>query len=137
MNTLIITLHSLHLFFAAVWIGSLIYTEAILWPRMRAIGQLELVQGTLRTVQVRQLIGVSIVGTIVTGYARGVVDGVFDRLFSTYSVLFLTAAALGIAMLMWWVHFPTRDRKIGWFLFYSSFPVIFALMIALRFTAAN
>src|SRR5688500_5699806 len=107
MNALTIALHSLHLLFAAVWIGSVVYTEAILWPRMRAIGQLEAVQGALRTVQVRQLIGISTVGTIVTGYARGAVDGVFDRLFSTYGVLFLTAAVIGIAMLVWWLHFPT------------------------------
>jgi uncharacterized membrane protein len=136
-TTLNVILQALHLLFAAFWLGSLLYTELILWPELRKIGQLATVQGPLRTAKVRKRIGIAIVGTLVTGYARGVSGGVFDRLFSPYGVLFLLAAIITIATTVWWLNFPTRDRKIGWRLFYSSFVVIFALMIALRFEAGR
>jgi uncharacterized membrane protein len=132
-----VILQALHLLFAVFWLGSLLYTEIILWPELRKIGQLGTVQGALRTVKVRQRIGIAIVGTIVTGYARGIADGVFDRLFTPYGVMFVLAAIVGIATMVWWLNFPTRDRKIGWKLFYSSFAVLFALMIGLRFYAPH
>jgi uncharacterized membrane protein len=135
MSWLNVTLQSLHILFAAFWLGSLLYTELILWPELRKLGQLQAVQTELRKVRIRQQIGIAIVGTIVTGFARGAAAGVFERLFTTYGVLYLTAALVGIATMVWWLSFPTRDRKIGWRLFYSSFVVLFALMIGLRFHA--
>jgi len=135
MTLLNVTLQSLHLLFAAFWLGSLLYTELILWPELRKMGQLAAVQGELRKVQIRRQIGIAIVGTIVTGFARGAAAGAFDRLFSPYGVMFLGAAVVGIATMVWWLSFPTRDRKIGWRLFYSSFVVLFALMIGMRFHA--
>jgi uncharacterized membrane protein len=133
MTWLNVILQGLHMLFAAFWLGSLLYTELILWPELRKIGQLQTIQGELRKVQIRRQIGIAIVGTIVTGFARGATAGVFEQLFSTYSVMFLTAAVVGIATMVWWLSFPTRDRKIGWRLFYSSFVVLFALMIGMRF----
>ena len=127
------TLQSLHVLFAAFWLGSLLYTELILWPQLRKMGQLQAVQGELRKVQIRRQIGIAIVGTIITGFARGATAGVFMQLFSPYGVMFLSAALVGIATMVWWLSFPTRDRKIGWRLFYSSFVVLFALMIGMRF----
>ena len=133
MTWLNVILQSLHLLFAAFWLGSLLYTELILWPQLRKLGQLETIQGELRKVQIRQQIGVAIVGTIVTGFARGATAGAFEQLFSPYGVMYLSAALVGIATMVWWLSFPTRDRKIGWRLFYSSFAVLFALMIGMRF----
>ena len=130
-----VTLQSLHMLFAAFWLGSLLYTELILWPQLRKIGQLQAIQGELRKVQIRRQIGIAIVGTIVTGFARGATAGVFTQLFSAYGVMFLSAALVGIATMVWWLSFPTRDRTIGWRLFYSSFVVLFALMIGMRFHA--
>jgi uncharacterized membrane protein len=128
-----VTLQSLHVLFAAFWLGSLLYTELILWPQLRQMGQLQAIQGELRKVQIRRQIGIAIVGTIITGFARGATAGVFMQLFSPYGVMFLSAALVGIATMVWWLSFPTRDRKIGWRLFYSSFVVLFALMIGMRF----
>jgi len=128
-----VTLQSLHVLFAAFWLGSLLYTELILWPQLRKMGQLQAIQGELRKVQIRRQIGIAIVGTIITGFARGATAGVFMQLFSPYGVMFLSAALVGIATMVWWLSFPTRDRKIGWRLFYSSFVVLFALMIGMRF----
>jgi hypothetical protein len=134
MEILNVSVHGLHILCAAFWLGSLLYTELIMWPRLRAVGQLQPMQGALRTVRVRQQVGIFIIGTTVTGYARGALAGVFDNLFSPYGLLFLLAAIVTTATTVWWVSFPTRDRKIGWRLFYSSFFVIFALMVAMRFT---
>ncbi len=132
--TLIVTLQSLHLLCAMLWMGSLIYTELILWPRMRRVNLLDAVQGELRSVTVRKMMAVGIVGTIVFGFARGAAGGVFERLTGPYGVMFVLAAICGISMLAWWGTFPTRDRVVGWKLFYSGFWVMFALMMGMRFS---
>ena len=75
MNTLTVSLQALHLLCAFVWFGSLIYTELILWPRMRRVGLLAAVQDELRSVNVRKMMAVAVVGTIVLGFARGAAGG--------------------------------------------------------------
>lgn len=134
-QTLLVFLQVLHLLFAIYWFGSLLYTEIILWPQLRKAGMLAEVQGKLRAPELRRIQAIPIVGTILTGYARGVAGGVFDRLHSPYGVLFVLAAIFGTAMIIWWLSFPPRTMKWSWRMFYSGFWVLFALMIGLRFTA--
>lgn len=133
---LIATFDALHLLCAVFWFGSYLYTEIVLWPKLREAGMLAPVQGTLRNVSTRRLNAIFIVGTIVTGYVLGILRGAADRLQSPLGILFVLAAFTGFSMLVWWLIFPSRDRKIGWRLYYSGFWVIFALMIGLRVTAA-
>ncbi len=135
MKTVVVVSQALHLVCAAVWFGSLIYTELILWPRMRRAGLITAVQGELRSVTGRLMMAGFIVGTIVLGFARGAAGGVFDRLATPYGIMFVLAAILGTSMLVWWASFPTRDRIWSWRLFYSGFWVLFGLMLGLRFTA--
>lgn len=134
-DTLTVSLQALHLLCAILWFGSLIYTELILWPRMRRAGLLATVQGELRSVTVRKMMAVSIVGTIVLGFARGAAGGVFDRIATPYGTMFVLAAIVGTSMMVWWSSFPTRDRVWSWRLYYSGFWVLFALMLGMRFTA--
>lgn len=133
MITLPFILHYLHIVTAAFWIGSLLYTELVLWPQMRAIGQLETVQGQLRTLNVRKVVGIFNIGTIVTGYFRALTAGVFDRLFTTYGQLFIIGAIAGISMMVWWVSFPPRTMKLSWKAFYSAFWITLFFMVAMRF----
>jgi hypothetical protein len=133
MTTLNYGLHYLHIVCAAFWVGSLLYTEIVLWPQLRAMGDLERVQGKLRHISVRKIMAFFIVGTILTGVARGVTSGVLDRLYSLYGVLFIAGALVGVWMMTWWLCFPSRDMKWGWRTFYSSFWVVLALMIGMRF----
>src|SRR5689334_7019124 len=102
-QTLLVSLQVLHLLFAIYWFGSLLYTEIILWPRLRMAGMLTEVQGQLRAPELRRIQAIPIVGTILTGYARGAVGGVFDRLYSVYGMLFIAAAVVGTAMIIWWL----------------------------------
>jgi putative copper export protein len=134
---LIATFQALHLLCAAFWLGSLLYTEMVLWPRLRPAGMLEPVQAQLRNVTARKILAIFVVGTIVSGFVLGILRGAVDRLQTQYGVLFVLAAFIGVSMLTWWANFPTRDRKNGWRLFYSGFCVIFVLMIALRMLAAR
>jgi hypothetical protein len=129
---LIATVQALHLLCATFWLGSLLYTEIVLWPRLRAAGMLEPVQVQLRSATARKVLAIFVVGTIVTGFALGILRGAVDRLQSQFGVLFVLSAFIGVSMLTWWANFPSRDRKLGWRLFYGGFLVIFALMIALR-----
>jgi putative copper export protein len=128
-------LHYLHIVCAAFWLGSLLYTELILWPQLKALGELEKLQGALRRVRVRQMIGVFVVGTIVTGIARGIASGALDRLHSLYGILFMTSAVVGVFMMTWWISFPSRALRIGWRVFYASFWVVLALMVGMRFAS--
>jgi hypothetical protein len=132
---LIATFDALHLLCAVFWFGSYLYTEIVLWPKLREADMLAPVQGTLRNVSTRRLNAIFIVGTIVTGYVLGILRGGAERLQSPLGVLFVLAAFTGFSMLVWWLIFPSRDRKLGWRLYYSGFWVIFALMIGLRVTA--
>lgn len=131
LSALSIAMQCMHLLFAVVWLGSLIDSELFLWPLLKRINAMN-VQAELRSSRERRRIGVIIVGTLITGYLRGAVDGVFDRLFSLYGVLFLSAAALTTTTVVWWLCKPTRDRTLGWRLYYPSFALIFALMVGMR-----
>ena len=131
--TLEVTLHFIHLLCAIFWFGSYMWSEAILWPLMQKAGILESVQGGLRSVYGRQLQAIAIAGTVVSGFLRGVVGGVFDRIYTPYGVMFLVSAVVGVWMLAWWGTFPQRSLKWGWRLYYSSFWVLFALMVGLHF----
>lgn len=134
-NVLMIGLQAIHLLFAIYWFGSLIYTEVVLWPQMRTAGILDKVQTPLRTPQLRRLYAIPIIGTVVTGYLRGVAGGVFDRIHETYGLFFIVAAMVGVSMIVWWSSFPPRTMKNAWRAFYSAFWVMFVLMLGLRFTA--
>lgn len=130
-----VALHSVHLLCAIFWFGSLLWTEIILWPQMRKSGQLESVQGALRSVAGRKVQATAIAGTIITGFARGVVGGVFERLYTPYGVMFLLSAVLGVAMLVWWSTMPSRSLKLGWRLYYISFWPVFGMMVGMHFTS--
>jgi hypothetical protein len=136
MTAIVISLQVAHLLCAIFWFGALLYTELILWGRLRALGQLQNVQGELRSPGVRRLMGFSIVGTVVFGYLRGIAGGALDRLFTPYGVMFVSAAVVGTSMLVWWLHNPPRTLKMSWRSFYSGFWVLFALMIGMRFSGA-
>ncbi|MCZ0953529.1 MAG: hypothetical protein F4053_14790 [Proteobacteria bacterium] len=131
--TLDVTLHAIHLLFATFWFGSYMWSEAILWPQMQKAGHLEAVQGGLRSVTVRQITAIGIVGTILTGYVRGVAGGVFDRLYTPYGAMFLVSAVVGVWMIAWWSTFPARSLKWGWRAYYGGFWVLFAMMVGMRF----
>jgi hypothetical protein len=134
MTAIIIPLQVLHLLCSIFWFGALLWTELVLFPRMRATGQLEKVQGELRYGGGRKLMRIAIIGTIVFGFLRGVADGAMSRLVTPYGVMFVASAIVGTAMMVWWLHNPTRQLKVGWRLFYSGFWVLFALMIGMRFS---
>lgn len=127
--------HCLHIVCATFWVGSLLYTELILWPRLRASGQLEQVQGELRQVAARKVMAIFIVGTIATGYLRAIFGGAFDRLFSLYGQFFVVGSLIGIAMMVWWACFPPRSMRLGWRSFYASFWLVLLAMVGMRFAA--
>ena len=135
MNMLPFIFHYLHIVAAAFWIGSLLYTELVLWPQLRRIGQLENIQGQLRAVSGRKIVGFFNIGTIVTGYFRALTAGVFDQLYSTYGQLFVIGSLAGLSMMVWWVSFPPRTMKLSWKAFYSAFWITLFFMVAMRFAA--
>jgi putative copper export protein len=125
----------LHIVCASFWFGSYLWTEIVLWPRLRAEGELERIQPLLRNVRGRQLNAAFIFGTILSGYALGLVNGAFQALFSAYGIFFVLGAVTGISMLVWWASFPPRSMRWSWRTYYSGFWVVIALMVAMRTSA--
>jgi len=126
-------LHYLHVVCAAAWVGGLIYSEVIVWPALRQIGELPRVQGEMRQVRWRKITAIYVVGTIVTGIARGLANGTMERLYTPYGVHFVLGALVGVWMVSWWVCFPPRTMKWQWRTFYTSFWVALAFMFGMRF----
>jgi uncharacterized membrane protein len=112
----------LHIVCASFWFGSYLWTEIVLWPRLRAEGELERIQPLLRNVRGRQLNAAFIFGTILTGYAVAVTT--------------VLGAVTGISMLVWWASFPPRSMKWSWRIYYSGFWLVIALMVAMRVSEA-
>lgn len=126
----------LHIVCASFWFGSYLWTEIVLWPRLRAEGELERIQPLLRNVRGRQLNAAFIFGTILTGYAVAVTTGALSALFSTFGILLVLGAVTGISMLVWWASFPPRSMKWSWRIYYSGFWLVIALMVAMRVSEA-
>jgi hypothetical protein len=136
MDTLAYSFLFLHIVCASFWFGSYLWTEIVLWPRLRAEGELERIQPLLRNVRGRQLNATFIVGTILSGYALALATDAFAALFTVYGILLVLGAVTGISMLVWWASFPPRSMRWSWRLYYSGFWVVIALMVAMRMSAA-
>ena len=135
MAVLNFVLHYAHVVCAAYWVGSLIYSEIIIWPIFQRLGDLPRLQAEVRHVRVRRIMAIFIVGTILTGVARAVASGSLDRLHTPYGVWLVCGALVGVWMVTWWLCFPPRTMKWQWRTFYASFWVVLALMFGMRFAA--
>jgi uncharacterized membrane protein len=129
-------LHYAHVLCVTFWVGSLLYSEIVLWPALVKTGTLPLVQGELRHIKNRRIVGFFIVGTIVSGLARAVANGSLERLYTPYGACLVAGALVGVWMMTWWLCFPPRSMKWAWRAFYASFWIVLALMFAMRFLAS-
>ncbi|MGH2491344.1 MAG: hypothetical protein ACRDF9_07525 [Candidatus Limnocylindria bacterium] len=126
-------IHWIHVFFGVFWFGTVLYTRLVLLPALRTLPdeQYQNVRRAMLSGNARRWTYTFGYGTIVFGILRGAVNGVFAQLDTPYGVTYLAALVLGVFMLVInlgpWSHplFPT--------LFVWSFPVMFTLMVLMRF----
>ncbi|HXF36950.1 MAG TPA: hypothetical protein VNO17_07190 [Actinomycetota bacterium] len=131
---LVMVVHWLHVLCGAFWFGTVLFTRIVLFPVLRTLPSDEeanvragLVGGRARAISVTVA-----TATVVLGIVRGAVSHAFADLSSPYGLTFLAALLIGLAMLVWlvtpWLKTPAFAR-----LYVAGFPVMFTLMVAMRF----
>jgi hypothetical protein len=134
MTALLVALQWLHVLFATAWLGSQIYLDTTVH---RAVNNLPpepraAVSADLGTGRARRITLAIVTGTILFGFLRGALGGVFSELSTLYGVTWLLALALGTFMMLsvWTRGFRGRVRNPAW---NALFVVQFTLMILMRF----
>lgn len=142
----------LHVVFAILWFGSVLYTNIVLFPGLKTLGAEDeaAVLALLRTGRGYHTTLVMSIGTVSLGILRGIVGGALQSLDTAYAVTYLAALAIGLAMVGWLLFNPFRRRlqslrpgpeadllarqqQLFGKVYLAGFPVIFTLMIAMRF----
>ena len=138
MDPLVIgVIHWLHVFLGIFWFGTILYTRVILFPLFKTLPA-EYVQA-VRAAMVgdpaaRRWTYLFSYGTVIMGTIRGAVTGVFTDLATAYGITYVVALAVGIFMLM--LNFSPFFRAPVWRRVYvAGFPVMFTLMVLMRFGA--
>jgi uncharacterized membrane protein len=142
----------LHVVFAILWFGSVLFTNIVLFPGLKTLAPRDeaAVLALLRTGRGYRTALVMSIGTVSLGILRGVVGGVLQSLDTAYGVTYLAALVIGLAMVGWLLFNPFRLRlqsmqpspeadllarrqQLFSNVYLAGFPVIFTLMIAMRF----
>ncbi|HEX9550580.1 MAG TPA: hypothetical protein VF971_05765 [Candidatus Limnocylindrales bacterium] len=133
MTPTLIVIQWLHVFCAIWWFGSLLYSRFVVYPRLRAVGgDLEAsVRSALTTGRARMITITVATLTVGLGAIRGAVGGALDDPASAYGLTYLASFAIGVAMIVYLV--GGWDQPFLNRLYVLAFPVIFSLMILMRF----
>jgi uncharacterized membrane protein len=124
----------MHVFCGVFWLGTVLYTRLVLFPSLRTVpaGASGAVRGALVTGRNRRLTLWTAGGTVGLGILRGWLGGALSDVASPYGFTYLAAAVLGIAMLAFLAG-PWGGNRVLRILYVASFPLIFTLMILMRF----
>lgn len=127
--------HWLHVLLAVYWFGALMFSRVKLFPALRRLGPdaLEEVRGALKEGNGTKITNGAAIGTVALGWIRGLIDGALSDPGSLYGVLYLTAGILGILMVVYLVG-PPYDKPILNVMYVWAFPVMFTLMVMMRFS---
>lgn len=126
--------HWLHVAFGIFWAGSIAFTRVTLFPALATLpkDQEAAARGSLLTGNARQITLITAGGTVLTGILRGLMTGVLDRLNTSYGWIYIISGVLAILMFVFlldWSPKPAFLRHV----YIAAFPVIFTLMVLMRF----
>lgn len=126
--------HWLHVFLGIFWFGTILYTRIVLFPAFQTLPP-----DTVATVRKAMVSGnaqmwtrIFSYGTVVFGIIRGAMTGVFARLDTAYGITYLIALAVGVFMLAL-LYAPVFGAPIWRTVYVAGFPVMFTLMVLMRF----
>lgn len=124
----------MHVFCGVFWLGTVLFTRLVLFPSLRTVPAAAngAVRGALVTGRNRWLTVCAAGATVGLGILRGWLGGALSDAASPYGLTYLSAAVLGIAMLAFLVG-PWGGNRVLRVLYVASFPLIFTLMILMRF----
>ncbi len=125
--------HWIHVFFGVFWFGTVLYPRLVLFPALRTLpdDQYQAARRVMVSGNARRWTYTFAYGTIVFGILRGAVNGIFAQLDTAYGVTYLAALVLGVFMLV--INFGPWSHPWLPTLFVWSFPVMFTLMVLMRF----
>lgn len=125
--------HWLHVIFGLYWFGTILFTRLVLFPSLARIPEHEpAVRKALVEGPARRLTIVAATGTVGLGILRGVMSGALSDLSSPYGLTFVAALLIGLLMLSFiTIGFP--KGPVWGKLYVAGFPVMFTLMVAMRF----
>jgi hypothetical protein len=126
--------HWLHVILAVYWFGTILFTRLVLFPALRQIPEHEAaVRKQLVVGPSRRLTMIASTGTVALGILRGAMTGVWSSLDSLYGITYLIALVIGVLMVSFVTVGWPPDRPIFQKLYVAGFPVMFTLMVAMRF----
>lgn len=127
--------HWLHVLLAVYWFGALMFSRVHLFPALRKLRPeaLEEVRHALRSGPGTKITWGAASGAVVLGWIRGAIDGALSDLDSLYGQLYLIAGILGILMVAYLVG-PLYDKPVLRVIYVWAFPVMFTLMVMMRFS---
>jgi hypothetical protein len=126
--------HWLHVICAIYWFGTILFTRMVLFPALRQIPeQATAVRKALVVGPSRQLTIVAATGTVGLGIVRGALTGVWSNLTTAYGITYLIALVVGALMFSFVALGWPPDRPIYAKLYVAGFPIMFTLMVMMRF----
>ena len=135
MDPLIVGIvHYIHVFLGIFWFGTILYSRLVLGPAYRTLPKET--EAAIRRAMVsgnaRRYTYVFAYGTVIFGIIRGAITGVFSELNTAYGITYLAALVIGVSMLA--MNFaPGFGHPIFRKLYVGGFPVMFTLMVLMRF----
>jgi hypothetical protein len=126
--------HWLHVFLGIFWFGTILYTRIVLFPALATLPAETYAAARKAMVSGNAQMWTRIFsyGTVVLGIIRGAMTGVFAQLDTAYGITYLIALAVGVFMLAL-LYAPVFGAPIWRKVYVGGFPVMFTLMVLMRF----
>ena len=127
-------IHWLHVFLGIFWFGTILYSRLVLNPVYATLPPevLKSIRAKMVTGNARRWTYAFSYGTVILGIIRGAVTGVFAQLDTAYGITYLAALVIGVFMLV--LNFsPYFPQPIWRKVYVGGFPVMFTLMVLMRF----
>jgi len=127
-------IHWLHVFLGIFWFGTILYTRIVLFPALRTLPEETYAAARKAMVSgnAQRWTRIFSYGTVILGTIRGAATGVFAQLDTSYGITYLVALAIGVFMIGL-LYAPWFRAPIWRKVYVGGFPVMFTLMVLMRF----
>jgi hypothetical protein len=121
-------------FLGIFWFGTILYTRIVLFPALAALppDTYATARKVMVTGNAQMWTRIFSYGTVVLGILRGALTGVFARLTTAYGITYLVALVVGVFMIAL-LYAPWFSAPIWRKVYVGGFPVMFTLMVLMRF----
>ena len=127
--------HWMHVFLGIFWFGTVLYTRLVLFPSLKSVPPEteRAVRAALLSGRARRFTMIFAYGTVTLGIVRGAITGVYGELDTLYGRTYLAALAIGVIMIVYLFAPLPFQHPLLQKLYMAAFPVMFTLMVLMRF----